>query len=203
MIVKTYQQGEKKVIRGHVQRATVVIYHGPTIAASGEIDRKDWPFQTNNMTAWFAAAYKVLGAPMRKMITKQTEIEYVVNDGDGAKTGHGSSSNKLSYLLREDGLLAERLDIMIETKPAAAVHQAKIAAGHIPRQKKDWSAVTHLDPRDKTVHKWQEDIGEFLVYPMEEFYEEFPEWRGKLPAKGIDDPDDVRAGRWTPMVANG
>jgi len=194
MIVRTYEPGEPKVIRGHVFRATAVLYHGPTVVASGEIPEKDWPFQTNNMSAWFAAAYGVIGAPMRKILTNQKNMEYSVNDGEGALKGRGSNNNKLSYLLRVNGLVEERVDVVIETKPAAAVHLQRIAKGHVPKPRKNWHGLTYLDPRERAVYQWQDATGEYLVFPMEEFYEEFPEWKGKLPSKGIDDPDLLRAG---------
>lgn len=198
MLVRAYEDGEAKVIRGAVYRATAILYKGPAIVASAEIDQKKWPFQKNNMSAWFKEAYGVLGAPMRHMITQQRHLEHSVNDGEGAKRGHGSGYNKFSYLLRVEGRIDERLDVVIESKAHAQVHKEKVAKGHVPKKFKTWEGLTYFDPKDRMVHQYQDATQEYLVWPAEEYYAEHPEWRGKLPAKGIDDPDDVRSGKWYP-----
>lgn len=205
-VVKTYQPGEDKVIRGPLVAVSLLLYHGPTLVEAAELEKRFWPAQTNNFTSWLQCAYKQLGSSMRVMLGQSNKLEYVVNDGEGAKKGRGCHTNKLAILLRKDGLVEYRLEITVITEPAAMRQARLIKEGHTPRKLPDWSKLTYLDPKKKIVIQWvDEEDGEgySLTWPMDEFYAEHPEWKGKLPAKGFDNPDDVRTGKWAPRISNG
>ena len=189
-VVKSYEPGEKPTIRGKVVWATCILYEGPTIKDQAAVDENRFPPQPNNMTAWFRAAYRALGKSMHVMLGASDKLEYLVNDGEGSKDGRGCHQNKYSYLLRQNGVVTQRLDIHITSEDHAKSWQRKVQEGHVPKKRADWRGVSHRKPGIKEYKIWV--IDNWATLTDEEFEEKFPSWVGKIPVYGIDDPDKFR-----------
>lgn len=189
-VVKSYEPGEKPTIRGKIVTATAVLYVGPTVRVSRDIEPKWFPPQPNNMVAWIRAAYKTLGADLRVLLGAQDELEYLVNNGEGSKVGRGSNDNLYSYLLKREGSTIQRLDIRIRTIDHAKAYKEKRDRGHIPKPRANWQGVSHWRPGIKEYRVWV--IDDFALMTEPEFEERFPQWVGKMPIHGHHDPENYR-----------
>lgn len=189
--VKSHEPGEKPVIRGKIIAALAILYDGPTVVASGEIDSQWYPAQPNNMVAWIRGVYKTLDKPFWQMFGAQNQFEYLVNDGVGPKEGRGSNQNRYTYILRDDnGRIKSRLDINITTESYAKIHAQKLAKGHVPRARANWSGVSHFHPGKNEYRIWV--IDNWAELSKTDFQKRFPQWVGKLPVYGVDDPEQYR-----------
>lgn len=183
--------GEPPVISGKIQGVTVIIYdHGSPIT-TGELDDRLWPYQINNMDAWFQATIQVFHSRPVIAAYKATRalMEYVVNDGLGRKAGRGRHDNKFSYILRsipkDDGTLEHdiRIDVRIQTLSHQLKYHREIKAGiRTPAKRTD----PHIDRRTGFIIMPTPEFGEGMKMEYrnhEEFYAEHPEWRNKLPTR--------------------
>lgn len=191
-VVKSHLPGEPPVVRGSVVSATALLYDGPTLLASGEIDSKHLPAQPNNMTGWIRSAYKTLGASMRVMLGQTDKLEYEVNDGEGSLQGRGSHQNKYTYILRnESGGVRQRLDIIIHSENYnKAYYKKRKDPNYKPAKRSNWKGVTYWKPGVRQYWVWVVD--NWAVMTDEEFAERFPQWIGKIPVYGVSDPEQYR-----------
>lgn len=106
---KIHAPDEPPTIRGYVESVNVVIYNGPSISASGSLDRHEIPAQTNNLTGYWRALSKKFPSQFRPfMQIGVQDIELLVNDGLGSKMGKGSNDNRLELRLLSSGIPSSR-----------------------------------------------------------------------------------------------
>lgn len=180
---------EPAVIRGTVDRATVVLTdHGHPVG-TWELDLKGRPYIINDMEAWLDFATRQInhvGFKGQIVVWKQ-QTSYVVNNGEGRKVGRGSNSNTFSYLLRVEGVCDYRLDVTIITTPHQQKYHAKVKMGeHTPKSREDsvdLSETYFATSTQKVMVPWAEMPGSWMAIEPEEYFAENPDMAGKLPTR--------------------
>lgn len=185
--IKAMEPGEPPVIRGKVSEALLFLWADGRMIASEEIPAKSIPFQTNNLSAWFKASAKVLGALMRPMLgydLLSDNYRILVNDGEGPKQGRGSNENEFSFELMQNGVSTYKLLIKISTIPHQKLYAQRMQKGdHTPRKRLDWKKITYWDLAQGKVFQYRDDMGEHLAWDPEEYWKEFPTHKGQIPVK--------------------
>lgn len=188
----------KRPVRGKVLLATTLYWRDGMVRASKELPDHKWPFQTNNMDAWFTESLLALrnhdlakSWVRYKKTMGEDSIPYRVNDGLGYLRGRAGSQNVFTAEFMDiDTKELVRLDVLIKTVHYAQLYQQKVRKGElipVPKSKPDShllvgrkdpyirkSDAVLVDPRGMMVFEYQP--GE----EQEEFCKLFPEWINKV-----------------------
>lgn len=181
-VMKLYEKGEKPVIRGHIDYASVALYQGTRVVISGVFEEKHYPFQTNNVTEWIRAAYKLLGRTVTCVTALPPDrLGLIVNDGQGALQGRGSNQNVFKvYSKDEHGVPIHSLVFTINTIPHARRHILKKARGEPIRKRRDWTRLTYYYPKENVVYVYLEEHKIQQTWDAEEYFTQYPHHRGQI-----------------------
>lgn len=179
---KLHLQGETPVIRGAVIVANVTLYVGPTVKRSLSLDPKDFPVQTNSLTAWLRIAAKRLGKDLAPMLVGGIDdLTLIVNNGDGAKRGRGCNNNEFELQLLDDkGFIQHRLHFAVTTESHIKRHIIRKATGQPIQKRTDWSKETYYYARENVIKDYDRNLDVQLTWDVEEYYAEYPHRRGQL-----------------------
>ena len=181
-VLRLYEPGETPVIRGHVEHATVALYRGSRVIVSGVIDPKQYPVQTNNVSAWLRAAYRLLGRNVTCVTSlPPNHLGLLVNNGEGALHGRGSNLNVFKvYSKDEYGVAIDSLVFTITTIPHARRSLLKKARGEPMNKRRDWSRLTYYYPKENVVYVYLEEHKIQQTWDAEEYFAQYPHHRGQI-----------------------
>lgn len=127
---KEVAKADKPPVRGAIQRVDVVIRYGDGRQKAELMPEERWPYQVNNMAAWFDEVVKMFGdEELWRAIGIAKEPRYEVNNGKGSLKGRRSSENLFTYYLMQI-----IIDVKITTLSHAMVSKMKQRRGYVPNE---------------------------------------------------------------------
>lgn len=205
-IFNTRDQYGEYVIKGKLLGVTYEVMRAGIMVFSKELDLRDAPYQINNMLAWAQAVNKdygdgALSRNLGATLRQGRGLRFEMNDGRGRLKGREASNNVLKCWISDvlsDPDKVDRdkwmLSIRIRTVSHSSLYQKeiregiRIAPGQRPEALREKQYREELIPffnsRGEIVMPQPKGsfIAEFNYSPTQhdEFYDEFPEWKGKV-----------------------